>query len=55
MDGRETFTQKIMKNLKETELHRLENRGRKAEDKMRKGNRRPQESALGHSQKIVAG
>ena len=26
-----------------------------AEDKTRKGNGRPQESALGHSQKIVAG
>ena len=42
-----------MRNLKQTELHRTEER--KAEDKTRKGNGRPQESALGHSQKIVAG
>ena len=44
-----------MRNLKQIELHRLRTEERKAEDKSRKGNGRPQESALGHSQKIVAG
>ena len=41
-----------MRNLKQTERRTEE---RKAEDTMRKGNGRPQESALGHSQKVVAG
>ena len=44
-----------MRNLKLSELHRLNSRGKKAEDKTRKGNGRPQESALGHSQNIVGG
>ena len=35
-----------MINLKQTELHRLKNRGK---NMTRKGNGRPQESALGHS------
>ena len=41
--------------LKANRASRLKNRERKAEEKTRKGNGRPQESALGHSQKIVAG
>ena len=36
-----------MRKLNKTELHRLKNRGKKAEDKTRNGNGRPQESALG--------
>ena len=40
-----------MRNLKQTDWRTEE---RKAEDKTWKGNGRPQETVLGHSQKIVA-
>ena len=44
-----------MRNLKPAELRILKNRGKKAEDKTRKGiNRKTREIAFGHSQKIEA-